>query len=397
MKELKAMNSEAPGKRDRAVAFILLCSMGSVVLDMIKKAAGVFFSFVLAYALCVPVYSAAPPDFYAAGAILMEQSGRRVLFERDADKRLPMASTTKIMSSLLAVESDDFKTGEYFTYPDKTVMVEGSAMGLKFGDKVNMQALLAGMLLSSGNDAANVVAYRLGGGTSGFALMMNARAKEIGMKNTNFVTPSGLDAEEHYSTARDMALLGCEALDNPDFLAVCSKRSVQVSFGSPPEKRWLYNHNRLLSSYDGANGVKTGFTKKSGRCLVSSATRNGVTLVCVTLNAGDDWNVHRKLFDYGFSLMQSVELDADVTKLTVPIAGSGGVVSGVYLPEKPTAVLKNGEESLVTYDVEILHFVYAPVPRSQVVGRVVWRLGDRVLGEAEICLVKGAEMLKSEK
>ncbi len=130
---------------------------------------------------------------------------------------------------------------------------------------------------------------------------MNERAQQIGMEQTNFVTPSGLDAQDHYSTAYDMALLAREAIRNEDFLSICSQTKITTEYGNPPYKRTLTNHNRLLSLYEGAIGVKTGFTKKAGRCLVSAAQRDGVTLICVTLNAPDDWNDHSALFDYGFS------------------------------------------------------------------------------------------------
>ena len=146
-------------------------------------------------------------------------------------------------------------------------------MGLVEGDQVTLRILAYGMLLPSGNDAANTAAVRIGGTTEAFVEMMNQRAADLGLKNTHFVTPSGLDAEGHHSTARDMAFLARAALKNPDFLAICSSKNAQLEFGNPPFKRWLKNSNKMLQNYEGAIGVKTGFTDEAGRCLVSAAQR----------------------------------------------------------------------------------------------------------------------------
>ncbi|HCC34391.1 MAG TPA: D-alanyl-D-alanine carboxypeptidase, partial [Ruminococcaceae bacterium] len=222
-------------------------------------------------------------EISAASAVLIEPVTGRVLFEKNKDERRSMASTTKIMTALLAAESGRLE--EPFTVTSQMINVEGTSMGLKSGDQVTLSALVYGMMLASGNDAANAAAVFLGGTQSGFAKLMNARAREIGMTGTNFVTPSGLDDDEHYTTAHDMALLAAEAMKNPVFLKAASSLSAQVQIGNPPIKRTYSNHNRLLREYKGANGVKTGFTKKSGRCLVSSAERDGISLIAVTLHA----------------------------------------------------------------------------------------------------------------
>ena len=210
---------------------------------------------------------------HARAWVLMDADSGRILAGKDADTAYPMASTTKIMTSLLAAQSG--KLHDEITVSKEMILVEGTSMGLLPGDSVSLYELIYGMLLPSGNDAANVTAYYLGGNVENFVKKMNAKAKEIGMENTNFVTPSGLDDEMHYSTAYDMALLGRYAVGDPVFRSVCSSKKASLSYGNPPYKRTLYNHNRLLESYKYALGIKTGFTKKSGRCLVSYAEKDG--------------------------------------------------------------------------------------------------------------------------
>ncbi|MBQ4604298.1 MAG: D-alanyl-D-alanine carboxypeptidase, partial [Clostridia bacterium] len=268
-------------------------------------------------AIHFPVY--AQVGVSAESAVLMCADNGEILFSRNADRQLSMASTTKIMTSLIALESA--VPEKEIVVTKEMVSVEGTSMGLVPGDSVSMKELVYGMLLQSGNDAANTVAYVLGGGQEGFATLMNERAAEIGMKNTNFVTASGLDDENHYSTAFDMSLLACECIDNPEFLDICSQKKVKLTYGNPPYARTLTNHNKLLWKYSDTIGIKTGFTKKSGRCLVSAAKRNGVTLVAVTLNAPDDWNDHISMFEYGFSKCKGALLSCDFSNISVKVTG----------------------------------------------------------------------------
>lgn len=232
--------------------------------------------------------AAGAPDISASAAAVVELSTGKLLYGKNEEASMTMASTTKILTALLTLEYGDLDTE--FTVDSNAIMVEGSSMGLQKGDRVTLRTLACGMLLSSGNDAANAAAVRIAGSLPEFAALMNQRAAQLGMTGSSFVTPSGLDAEGHFSTALDMAKLACAALRNEDFRAICSQTSMKVQFGSPPADRWLKNHNKLLTTYEGCIGVKTGFTKLSGRCLVSAAERDGVTLVCVTLKAPNDWD-----------------------------------------------------------------------------------------------------------
>ncbi len=314
----------------------------------------------------------------AESAVLIDAKNGRILFEHNSSKQLPMASTTKIMTALIALEEPYLD--EMFTVDSTAINVEGSSMGLLEGDKVSLRTLAAGMLLASGNDAANAAAVRVAGSILDFVKLMNERAAEIGMANTSFETPSGLDGEEHYSTAYDMALLAMEALENPDFAAICSSSSMQLEYGNPPYLRWLSNHNRLLKTFDGATGVKTGFTKKSGRCLVSSAERDGVSLICVTLNCQDDWSYHAALYNKYFAELDATSLETLVNAVTVPV--SGGVANAVLLSVKPvSASLKSGEYEDIKVVLSLEPFLFAPVEKGTVAGHASFYLDNTKIAE----------------
>ena len=300
---------------------------------------------------------AAEPEISAKAAVLISADTGEVIYSLNSGEKLPMASTTKIMTALLCLESGDLS--EEFTVDSEAIKVEGSSMGLQEGDIVTKYALSCGMLLPSGNDAANAAAVRIAGSIPAFVELMNDRAQEIGLSHTYFVTPSGLDGEGHGSTAYDMALLAREALRNEDFRSICSQTSIKVSFGAPPYDRWLKNTNKLLGRYEGTYGVKTGFTDEAGRCLVSACERDGKDLICVTLNDRSDWQDHAALYDYGFAVteLRRPELPGLEELDTV-----GGVKDGLKLkygeiPELTTA----GKITEPEYTLLSAPFVYAPV------------------------------------
>lgn len=333
------------------------------------------WALLLTAAALIPSFCADAVSVSAEAAALICAETGEVLFEKAAHTRRPMASTTKIMTALLTLEAASPQ--REVTVTREMVAVEGTSMGLLCGDTVSFYALVCGMLLSSGNDAANTAATALDGSLQAFADRMNARAAEIGMADTHFVTPSGLDDEAHYSTAYDMALLACEALRNPQFAKVCARESVRVSYGCPPYPRTLTNHNRLLRLYADCVGVKTGFTKKSGRCLVSAAKRGGVTLVAATLRDPDDWNDHIALFEYGFSKLRSMPLDGDVSSVRVPVTGGTKASVGVSCAVLPQAVSVEPEN--VRRTIYVPAFLYAPVSRGALLGRVEYTCGGRTV------------------
>ena len=356
---------------------------------MIKK----IISFVLFVALTVCFgfeSNGAEIGVSAQSAVLMCVNSGEILFSKNENKKLPMASTTKIMTSLIALEA---------AIPDKEIVVthdmvsvEGTSMGLFEGDSVSLSELVYGMMLQSGNDAANTVAYVLGETPEKFAEMMNKRAKEIGMNNTNFVTPSGLDDENHYSTAYDMALLAAECIKNPEFRNISSKKSAKLTYGNPPYPRTLTNHNKLLWKYSDSIGIKTGFTKKSGRCLVSAAERNGITLVAVTLNAGDDWNDHISMFEYGFSKCNSCELSCDLSDKFLKVVGGNESYAAIKSARNP--VYLSGKECSVM--IYLKQFEYAPISDGEIVGTAVFMSEGRIIDEVPI-LTDGAVLAKHYK
>ena len=229
-----------------------------------------------------------------------------------------------------------------------------------------------------------------------FVAEMNRRAASLGMNNTHFVTPSGLDAEEHYSTAYDMALLARAALQNPLFAGIAASRRMTVSYGQPPYARSLLNHNRLLSLYGDAIGVKTGFTKKAGRCLVSAAEKDGVRLICVTLNCPDDWNIHAALYQRYFALTESRPLTLEAPAL--PVVGGEKASLQTVLVGQPTYTAIRGREEGITVTVYLNRgFCYAPVEAGQPLGQVVWRRGDHVIGTAVLAAGESIPALESHR
>ena len=336
----------------------------------------------IAYAQETPAVAQSIPDTLdyqtkAKGAVLIDAQTGRVLFAQNANARLPMASTTKIMSALLTLEQDGLD--EWFTVDSDAIRVEGSSMGLREGDLVTLRALAYGMLLPSGNDAANVAAVRIAGSKQRFAERMNQRAQELGLEDTSFVTPSGLDDPNHYSSAYDMALLDREALENPLFADICSKSSAAVEFGNPPYRRWLKNHNRLLTLYEGASGVKTGFTDDAGRCLVSCATRNGITLIAVTLNCPDDWNEHSKLYDRYFDQLSLTDPSESLPVVRIPVTGgTQPELEVAYTLTEPVALLPGETLSI---KVTSPAFLYAPINEGQVVGYATLYCDHQPMGE----------------
>lgn len=334
----------------------------------------------------------AQPDVSASCAALMVAETGELIYGKNEHDRRSMASTTKIMTSLLAIEA--LTPQRKITVSADMLNVEGTSMGLLPGDTVTLEGLVYGMLLQSGNDAANVAAITLGGNVENFVSMMNKRAAEIGMNDTHFETPSGLDSKEHYSTAYDMALLGCTAIKNPEFAAVCSQKSAVVCYGNPPYRRTLTNHNRLLRIYDDAVGIKTGFTKKSGRCLVSAARRDGVTLVAVTLNAPDDWNDHSKMLEYGFSVVERHEADTDMSAVSLKIAGGESESVSLKLSRPLRYISRKGKSARTEQKISLKKFEYAPIEENTVVGSVELIIDGNVVDRAEILTAGAVQVQK---
>lgn len=319
----------------------------------------------------------------AQRAILVDARTGRILYEKNADERALIASTTKIMTALIVCEQCNVL--DRMRIPKEAVGIEGSSMYLKEGEVLTIQELLYGLMLHSGNDAAVALAIYCGGTVEGFAELMNDKARLLGMKNTHFENPNGLDSPGHYSTAADMAVLAAYAMENPIFAKTVSTRTVTVG------NRSLRNHNKLLWQVEGADGVKTGYTKAAGRILVSSAVRDGRRLVAVTMNAPDDWNDHKTLLDNGFSrysLRQIVK--AGECLGTVEVAGGEAGSAALIAGADFSYALADGEEPSIL--LPKLGFVYAPVVEGEEAGFAYICLGDDTIGKIPLYYGKTVEM-----
>lgn len=260
----------------------------------------------------------------ASSEIVIEASTGRVLYSKSPDVKCYPASTTKILTALVTLEN--LPLGLKVEIPACAAGVEGSSIYLKAGEKLTVEELLYGLMLRSGNDAAAALAVAVAGSVGRFADMMNARAKKCGAENSHFVNPHGLHDRDHYTTARDLALITAEAYKNADFRKIVSTRSTTAGEGE--SRRYFANKNKLLGTFDGANGVKTGFTTKSGRCLVGGAYRDGMQLISVVLNRYDMWEATRSMLERAFAEYEM----KDVYSLPVAEEGEDGVL--VTLDEK---------------------------------------------------------------
>lgn len=361
-----------------------------------NRAAALGLSLCLVGALC-PVARAAGPEVSAQSAVVLTADTGAVLFEKDGHTPRPVASTTKIMTALLALEAAQEQGDPLVDITQEMVAVEGSSMGLQAGDSISLTGLAAGMLLASGNDAANAAALYLDGSLESFAARMNQRAAALGMEDTHFVTPSGLDGEDaqglgHLSTAYDMALLARAALEDQAFRQLCSSPSLAVEFAEPVKRVTYTNHNKLLAQYQGCVGVKTGFTKEAGRCLVSAAERDGALLIAVTLNAPNDWQDHTALLDYGFSQMEPYQLAGGDVRLTVPVVGSPVEVVSLRGSNGGEVTLPLGQGAQVERVVRVPKFLYAPVEAGEQVGEICWYLEGQLLGSAPLTAAGAAPL-----
>lgn len=364
-----------------------------------NRAAALGLSLCLVGALC-PVARAAGPEVSAQSAVVLTADTGAVLFEKDGHTPRPVASTTKIMTALLALEAAQERGDPLVDITQEMVAVEGSSMGLQAGDSISLTGLAAGMLLASGNDAANAAALYLDGSLESFAARMNQRAAALGMEDTHFVTPSGLDGEDaqglgHLSTAYDMALLARAALEDQAFRQLCSSPSLAVEFAEPVKRVTYTNHNKLLTQYQGCVGVKTGFTKEAGRCLVSAAERDGALLIAVTLNAPNDWQDHTALLDYGFSQVEPYQLAGGDVRLTVPVVGSPVEVVSLRGSNGGEVTLPLGQGAQVERVVHAPKFLYAPVEAGEQVGEICWYLEGQLLGSAPL-IAAGAAPLQEK-
>lgn len=311
----------------------------------------------------------------ATSAILIDAESGRVLYEHNADREMLIASTTKIMTALVALRegalSETVKVSRAAAY------TEGSSMYLKEGEELTLETLLYGLMLCSGNDAAVAIAEHIGGSQEGFARLMNETAAELGMVHSSFANPNGLDAEGHYSTARDMAILARAAMENETLARIVSTRTITIG------GRTMTNHNKLLSYMDGCIGLKTGYTKAAGRTLVSCAERNGQRLIAVTLQDGNDWADHQALYEYGFSTYPAKRL-AVLGQEVKRVPVQGAVQTTVPLVAADSFFWPKAENETIGSRIELDEPLAAPLAAGTKVGQVVYTLQGREIGRVDL-------------
>mgnify|MGYP003062289259 CR=1 FL=1 len=317
----------------------------------------------------------------AASAILMDADSGRVLYERNADRKMLIASTTKILTALVAIEEGDLH--DSVKVSREAAYTEGSAMYLTEGETLTLETLLYGVLLCSGNDAAVAVAQHVGGSVKGFVALMNEKARELGMEHSSFANPNGLDDEQHYSTARDMAKLARAALENETLMRIASTRSVTIG------GRTMTNHNKLLHYVDGCLGLKTGYTKAAGRTLVSCVERNGQRLVAVTLQDGNDWADHAALYDYGFSTYPA-KLGASLGQTIQRVQVENGMSATVPLVAADSFAWPLAEGESLELDVELAGSLRAPIRAGRRAGEAVFSVNGKEVGR--VALLYGADV-----
>jgi D-alanyl-D-alanine carboxypeptidase len=335
-------------------------------------------------------FSVTAIDVSAKGAVLLEMQNKKIAYGNNPHIKLPMASTTKIMTAIVVIENaslDDVVVIE----PCMT-NVEGSSIYLQVGEKLTISDLLFALLLESANDASVALAYSVGGSIENFAKMMNDKACELGLSQTHFTNPHGLDNDEHYTTPYELGLIAVYAMESPVFSKIVSTYKKEIPLNNGEGVRVLINHNKLLRAYDGAIGIKTGFTKKSGRCLVSCAERDGVKLVCVTLNAPNDWNDHKAMLDFCFEKYENFKLTDDYS-YTIRLNSIGGDKES-FLAKSQGALNLTLEKNNVNISavLEANRLISAPINKGDTVGRIVFYNNDLEIGSVP---VKAAENVKT--
>lgn len=362
-----------------------------------KKAVSLLLCIIITMSASIIAYAEADePSISAEAYVLYCVDNGQILNSKNENKKMKPASTTKIMTSLIALE-ESASNNKPVKFTEEMI-AEGSSMYLKVGEIVTLCDLATGMMMASGNDAANATALSISGSIEKFSERMNERAKLIGMENTNFITPSGLDDENHYSTAYDMALLMSYALENEDFAKLTSQKSETVSFIEPSSKKTTYsNHNRLLSMYEYCIGGKTGYTMAAGRCLVSAARKDGLTLVCVTLNDRNDWEDHVSLYDYGFENYSCYQSGDSSFCVDIPCVG-GETDKTSVVGEKDTSIVLNTEDkSKVERKVYADSFLYAPIAKNEAVGKIEYSIDGEVISSVNLISAEEIKMKSQNK
>ncbi len=323
----------------------------------------------------------------AESAILIDADSGRVLYEKNAYEKRGIASTTKIMTALVVLENANLN--DIVTVSYNAATTEGSSMYLKPNEKITVEGLLYGLMLNSGNDAATALAEHTAESVEEFAKLMNKKAKEIGMNDSLFANPHGLDNQNHYSTAYDMALLTKYAMKNETFKKISGTKN-KIIQTLDDKYKYLTNHNKLLSMYEYCSGVKTGFTKKCGRCLVSFSEKNGVKLVTITLNAPDDWNDHITLYNKYFDIYKHYNIvNISDYVASVNIKNAQEETLKLYTRKAINLTLSEEEYKKIKLEYKYNGTVEAPVYIGQIMGKVNVKLDNEIIASSPIAPLCG--------
>jgi len=327
----------------------------------------------------------------AHSAIVIDAGSGRVLFSHNKDQKMGMASTTKIMTAITALENGDLNSTSKVS--GNAYGIEGSSMYLVLDEELSLENLLFGLMLVSGNDAATAVAEHISGSVEKFSALMNKTAEKIGAVNSNFTNPHGLSDDNHYTTAHDLAKITAYALKNQKFKEIVSTRTKSMPWKDHDYNRYLVNHNKFLTMYDGCIGVKTGFTKATGRCLVTAVEKNGMTLVCVTLNAPDDWNDHKTLYDNAFSEYSPYKIKS-ADEIISSAKVKKGTLDTVNLSSAQDIIIpvKAGEEANIETIATPFEDLQAPISKGDVLGTLTLKIDDTVCGEFPIAAAENVEL-----
>lgn len=329
-----------------------------------------------------PIKTAAEPEISAKSGIVIECKTGIILYEKNAEEILPMASTTKLMTALVAAEFGNFD--KMMTVSEAAAAVDGSQMGILAEQTISFSDLLYMMLLKSGNDAATVIAENLCGSTEKFVELMNEKALKLGCTNTHFANVHGLPNEDHYTTAKELALIAAEAYKNETVREIVSSKTKKLDYFSLV----LENSNKLLDSYEYATGMKTGFTKAAGRCLVSSAEKDGITLIAVTLNAPEDWNDHEKMLDYGFSRVKVCEITAQ-GQYSAEVPTLNGVSKAKLINTQSIKGLGiDGKPLPAEIEEALPKMIFAPAEAGKTYGELKIKVNGKVFSSVPLALAE---------
>ena len=332
--------------------------------------------------MCLPAAASAEEVGTSASAcIIIDEASGRVLLSHNAETPLPMASTTKVMTALLALELGNLE--DAVTCSRNAFGVPGTSIYLSEGETLTLREMLYGLMLASGNDAATAIAEHIGGTVEEFCRMMTARARELGCTNTVFLTPHGLPCEGHYTTAHDLALIAREAMQHAEFREIVGTSRATIPWEGRTYDRVLNNKNKLLTTYEGATGIKTGYTKKAGRCLVFGAERDGMRIIGVVLNCPDWFDEAARLMDLAFERYESVTmLSAGETVAAVGVENADGVCVNAVLSGDLCGVVAKG--SIPQVEIDLPEALDAPVSAGQVIGAVRLVAGGITVAEVEL-------------